>query len=112
MKTTTLLVFLLGTSAAFAVAPLEKLAYEKGDAVWVANIDGKDAKKISRGQCPDLSPDGAKLVFNTLQPDGKPADRHIAVADLATGKITILKNIPSDNCMDAAWSPDGKQILF
>ena len=110
MKKTILLGLLLATST-FAADP-KKLAYEQKDAVWVANIDGTGAKKISRGQNPDLSPDGTKLAFNTLQEDGQPAHRQIAIADVATGEITILKQIPGDNCMEATWSPDGKELLF
>ena len=112
MKTFALLGFILAVSAAFAADAPHKLAYEQKDAVWVANIDGTGAKKIAEGQSPDLSPDGTKLAFNTVQAAGQPSHRQIAVADLATGKITVLKDIPSDNCMDAVWSPDGKQILF
>ncbi len=112
MKIFTLLGFLLIAAAAGAADVPQKLAYEQKDAVWVANIDGTGAKKISRGQAPDLSPDGTKLAFNTLQADGQPAHRQIAIADLATGKVTILKDIPSDNCMEATWSPDGTKLLF
>ena len=112
MKILTWLGVLFLASAAWAAGAPHKLAYEQKDAVWVANIDGTGAKKIAAGQSPDLSPDGTKLAFNTVQAIGQPSHRQIAVADLATKKITILKDIPSDNCMDAAWSPDGKQILF
>jgi TolB protein len=111
MKILPLLAICCFATAASAADP-SKLAYEQKDAVWVANIDGTHAKKIAPGQSPDLSPDGAKLAFNTVQATGQPSHRQIAVADLATGKITILKDIPSENCMDADWSPDGKQILF
>jgi len=93
-------------------SPRSRIAFERDDAVWVANADGTSAKKIGRGQCPDLSPDGTKLVFNTLQPDGQPAHRQIAVADLGTGDITILKDIPSTNCLEPQFSRDGRQILF
>jgi TolB protein len=89
-----------------------KLTYEKDDAVWIANIDGASAKKIAGGQSPDLSPDGTKLAYNTVQESGQPAHRQLAVTDLASGKTTILKDIPSDNCMSAHWSPDGQKLLF
>jgi len=104
--------FLVLALNCFAADAPRKLAYEQKDAVWVANIDGTGAKKISGGQCPDLSRDGSKLVFNTVQETGQPSHRQIAVADLASGNITIFKDIPSDNCMEAVWSPDGTQILF
>lgn len=115
MKTllSTLLVF-ISTAGLLTAAdkPARLLTYEKDDAVYVAHIDGSSPKKISRGQSPDLSPDGTLLAYNTLQPEGQTAFRQIAVTDLASGKTTILKDIPSHNCMEAHWSPDSKQILF
>ena len=99
-------------SIGFAADAPQKLAYEQKDSVWVANIDGTGAKKIADGQSPDISTDGSKLVFNTVQATGQPAHRQIAVADLASGNVTILKDVPSTNCMEAMWSPDGTQILF
>ena len=92
--------------------PARKLTYEKDDAVWIAAIDGTSSKKIAGGQSPDLSPDGTKLAYNTVQEVGQPAHRQLAVADLASGKTAILKDIPSDNCMETHWSPDGKKLLF
>ncbi len=38
--------------------------------------------------------------------------RHIGLANVATGKVTILKSIPGDNSFWSAWSPDGKSLLF
>jgi len=112
MKKALLVICSLIASAAYGADAPQKLAYEYDNAVWVAAIDGTGAKKISGGQSPDLSPDGSKLVFNTVQAIGQPAHRQIAVADLSTGSVTILKDIPSDNCMEALWSPDGASILF
>ena len=89
-----------------------KLTYEQDNAVWLANINGSAAKRIGRGQSPELSPDGSRLAYNTVQDDGQPAHRQIVVLDIASGKSTLLKEIPSDNCMVARWSPDGKQLLF
>ena len=81
--------------------------------MWVAAIDGSEAKKDFRtGNRPDLSPDGTKLAFNTVQAEGQPAHRQVAVADLATGNVAIFKDIPSDNCMEPTWSPDGTMLLF
>ena len=110
-----LLAVLLGVLAAPAARAAEsprKLAFERGSAVWVASLDGADAKKIAAGASPDISPDGTKLAFNTDEPSTKLPVRHIAVADLATGKTTVFKDVPSDNSFGPAWSPDGTQLAF
>src|ERR1700761_7991795 len=112
---------ILGSLLAFAACwtlPLaahasdRKLTYEQNNGIWIANTDGSSPPKLARGQSPDLSPHGTKLVYNTVQEDGQPAHRQLAVIELASGKTTILKDIPSDNCMEAHWSPDGRRLLF
>jgi TolB protein len=90
-----------------------RVAFERGSDVWVANLDGTGAKKIARGAQPDISSNGARVAFNTDTGGSKALDRRIALADAATGKATVFKKeIPSDNCQHAIWSPDGSQILF
>jgi len=90
-----------------------RVAFERGPDIWVANLDGTGAKKIARGAQPDISRDGGRVAFNTDTENAKTLDRHIAFADTATGKKTVFhKEIPSDNCQHAVWSPDGSQILF
>jgi len=105
------LVILLG-GACLVLADTARIAFERGDSVWVAKVDGSEAKKIADGQSPELSPDGRKLAFNTQQAVGQPAHRRIAVADLASGKITTFENVPSENCLQPRWSPDGARLLF
>ncbi len=112
MKTIFPIAALFLIAAFTAHADPQKLAYERDNAVWVANLDGTSAKKISGGQSPDLSPDGTKLAFNTVQPDGQPAHRKIAIADLADGKIKTFDDVPSNNCLGAIWSPDGTKLVF
>jgi TolB protein len=101
---------LLSTSYLLAATP--RLAFERGTAIWIANADGSDAHKLTKGSGPDLSPDGTRIAFNTDESNGPEPDRQIALVDLATKKVTTIKGIPSRNCQRAAWSPDGKRILF
>jgi TolB protein len=89
------------------------LCFERGTDIWVASIEGTDAKKITRGSGPSISPDGKRIAFHTNSSGEKDLERRIAVADVATKQIKIFKSeIPSNNCQRAIWSPDGGQILF
>jgi TolB protein len=114
MKAFAFWIFFCFNLAALAVGPQRKIAFERGDNVWIANLDGTAVKKIADGSLPNISPDGTRLAFNTSA-DSKTRpgpERHIAVADLATGKVTIFKDIPSDNCFGPVWSPDGSKLAF
>ncbi len=105
-----LLFSLLLSSPAFAVDAPRKLAFDRNDnTVWVSNLDGAGAKRIAAGVDADISPDGTRLAFNT---EDKGPDRHIAVADLASGLITVFKDVPSNNCFGPVWAPDGTKLLF
>src|SRR5213594_303842 len=108
--------FLLGCVAysALTSAAQRKIAYEHRDNIFVADTDGTHQKKITAGALPEISPEGTRIAFNTVA-DAKTRpgpERHIAIADVASGKVTILKNIPSDNCFGPVWSPDGSKLAF
>jgi len=114
VKTFALPIFFCLSIAALAVDPQRKIAFERGNNVWIANLDGTAAKKIAAGSLPNISPDGTRVAFNTDE-DSKTRpgpERHIAVADLASGRVTIFKDIPSDNCFGPVWSPDGSKLAF
>lgn len=98
--------------AAFAAAADRHIAFERDDAVWIANLDGTSEKKIADGIFPAISPDGTRLAFTTVEKSGTTYVRHIAVVDLAGGKTNIFKDVPSDNVYYPSWSPDGTRILF
>ena len=114
MKRLAICISLLLTLAVPAFGAQRKIAFERGDNVWIANLDGSDAKKIAAGSLPNISPDATRLAFNTNE-DSKTRpgpERHIAITDLASGKVTVLKDIPSDNCFGPVWSPGGNKIAF
>ncbi len=106
---------------AFALASLSvtvfsadrHIAFERNNAVYIANLDGTNEKKIADGIFPSISPDGTRVAFNTVE---KTSDttyvRHIAVVEVATGKVNVFKDVPSDNSYYPSWMTDGKQILF
>ena len=106
-----ILFLLFGAASSFA-AP-QMIAFERNQAVWIANLDGTGEKKVADGIFPAISPDGTRVAFNTVE---KTSDtsyvRHIAVIELATGKLNVFKAVPSDNSYYPSWTADGKQILF
>jgi TolB protein len=91
-----------------------KIAYDRNGKIFVANAHGTHSKKIADGSWPEVSPDGARVAFNT-DDDAKNRrgpERHIAIVYVASAKVTVVPNIPSDNCFGPVWSPDGKQLAF
>ena len=114
MKPIALAIFLCVAFSALSHAAERKIAYEHREIIFVADIDGMHQKKIATGALPEISPDGTRVAFNTSEHSKtRPGpERHIAVADVANGKVTILKDIPSDNCFGPVWSPDGSKLAF
>ena len=114
MKRVAICISLFLTVAGLASGAQQKIAFERGENVWIANLDGSDAKKIAAGSLPNISPDATRLAFNTNEDSRtRPGpERHIAITDLASGKVIVLKDIPSDNCFGPVWSPDGNKIAF
>lgn len=111
-STSVLAALALSSLTAFAVDPLPTIAFDREGTIWTAQADGKNPKKLTNGDLPRISPDGASVAFTTNEPSEKAPVRHIAVADIASGKVTVVKGIPSDNSYGPVWSPDGKSVLF
>jgi TolB protein len=62
---------------------------------------------------PAISPDGTRVAFNTVAKTGdRTYVRHIAVVDVATGKVNVFKDVPGDNSYYPSWTTDGNQILL
>ena len=102
--------------ATIAAGAPRKIAFGREGQIWVASIDGTAAKKLVSGDSPVFSPDGTRIAFVFYPPsaDGDDPDSktQIAVVDVVSGEVTILKDIPSEKCLNPAWSPDGKWIAF
>jgi TolB protein len=112
MKEIIPLAFALATFSATAYAGDRHIAFERNGAAYIANLDGTAEKKIADGIFPAISPDGTRVAFNTVEKNGTTYVRHIAVVEIETGKLTVFKDVPSDNSYYPTWSADGKRILF
>jgi Tol biopolymer transport system component len=107
MKQFVVVIFLSVAFSALVNAAEPKMAYDCGGKIFVADVDGTHSKKVAEGAWPEISPDGTRVAFNT-EGDAKNRpgpERHIAIADVASGKVAVLPNIPSDNCFGPVWSP-------
>ena len=114
MKPLVLTIFFCVAFSTLVNAGQRKIAYDRIGKISVADVDGTHSKKIAEGSWPEISPDGTRVAFNT-EGDAKNhpgPERHIAIADVASGKFAVVPNIPSDNCFGPVWSPDGKQLAF
>jgi TolB protein len=74
------------------------------------NADGSSPQRVTmRGSyntAPDWSPDGTRLAYCALRPDGF----QIQVVELDGGRVTTITDL--SGCEDPCWSPDGKSILY
>jgi TolB protein len=106
--------FALASFSATTLPADRHIAFERNDAVYIANLDGTNEKKLADGIFPAISPDGTRVAFNTVEE--KTSDttyvRHMAVVDVATGKVDVCKDVPGTNSYYPSWTADGKQILF
>jgi TolB protein len=65
MKRLPFTIFLCVAFSALSNAAQRKIAYEHGENIFVADIDGTHAKKIAAGALPEISQDGTCIAFNT-----------------------------------------------
>jgi TolB protein len=113
MRTVICLAITLASFCGAAFPADRHMAFERNNAVYVANLDGTNEKKIADGIFPAISPDGMRVAFNTVE---KKSDttyaRHMAVAEVSTDMVTVFKDVPSENSYYPSWTADGEQILF
>lgn len=112
MKTISLLLFVLVYFLSPAAGESQKIAFERDNGIWIVDLSGQSAKRLASGNLPEISPDGARVAFTTDEPSKTTPVRHIAIVEIATGKVTNLKSVPSDNSFGPVWSPDSKMLLF
>ena len=96
----------------FFTQAMPTIAFERSGSIWTANIDGSNARKITNGYVSEISPDGKYIAYNVVGDKDQSSNRYLVIIELASGKVTQLNNIPSQNNFNPVWSPDGKRLLF
>ena len=61
------LLFAMAACPASAFCGDRHVAFERNDAIYIANLDGTGEKKIADGIFPAISPDGTRVAFNTVE---------------------------------------------
>jgi len=112
MKVRSLVSLLLLSSIALAAAADRHIAFERDQAVWIANLDGTNEKKVADGIFPAISADGTRIAYTKVEKSGTTYVRRIAIVDLASNQTIVCKDVPSDNSYYPTWSPDSTRILF
>lgn len=95
------------------------VAFEDGQSVFVARVDGSARRKISgdldQARAPVFSPDGTRVAFLDQSPGDSLGTRLlIARVDGSGSPIDVAPGIqvPSTSVTVVAWSPDGERIAF
>ena len=109
MSRVALAIFVCVAFSALVNAGSAKSRTTRGEKIFVADPDGTHSKKIAEGDWPEISPDGARVAFNT-EGDAKNRpgpERHIAIVDVASGKVTVATEDSERQlfraCLVAGW---------
>ena len=95
----------------------KRLVFTRGNAIWVANADGSDAREVPgvpkspwpADRLPDLSPDGSTIAF--FHPATSPIYGDVWVIPVGGGQA---RQLTFDSCESGwpSWTPDGRSIVF
>jgi Tol biopolymer transport system component len=89
-----------------------RIAFTRGDHVWLMHADGSAQRRLTRGRHPTWSPDGSKIAFITARRQGSSTQIWVIGADgRDLRRLTKLVQ-PYDKHSSPVWSPDGKTIAF
>ena len=87
----------------------QQIAYYREDdqAIYIADIDGKNEEYLVKGWDPTWSPDGSEIAFMSLE-----GSFDIRAIDLKTRSERVV--VPNEESIlhGPVWSPDGTKIAF
>ncbi|MDH3735131.1 MAG: prolyl oligopeptidase family serine peptidase [Gemmatimonadota bacterium] len=74
-------------------------------AIWIASLDGADARRLAEGSDPEISPDGRVIAFSSR---GQIHTVRLDDAEAEAGPLLRVRG----SAGSIAWSPSGDQIAF
>ena len=81
--------------------------YRLDDEIWVMDADGKNQHPLTHDagekHAPRWSPDGRRILYGRLSPDGKFT---VSIVDAVSGAVAFVGN----GDVGGTWSPDGKRF--
>jgi Tol biopolymer transport system component len=92
-----------------------RLVYERGGEIWIANADGREARRVYepppsfQPSLPALSPDGESIAFFLARGGGPLGDYWILPVD---GGPARQVTFDASTGGGAAWTPDGRSLVF
>ncbi len=86
-----------------------QIAYFHGDeeAIYIADIDGKNEKRLVNGWHPTWAPDGTEIAFVSFA-----EGLDIRVIDLKTSLERVVVSVERSLLHAPVWSPNGAKIAF
>ena len=89
-----------------------KIVFSRGDFIYLKDLQSGNQTKLTRGDWPEISPDGSKLLFKSAATEDDDAPRPLQVFDLATKRVEELTALAGLDPRIVRWSHDGTKIAF